>query len=95
VKEDGTFENRKVFAFITPQIPDGVHVDTKGNVYVAAGDGVQVFNPSGKLLGKIYIGHTTANFQFAGKGRMVIPASTELYYATLAAEGAFPGQLYA
>jgi hypothetical protein len=51
------------------------------------GDGVHVWNPSGKLLGKIFVGTTSANFNFAGKGRMVICAETELYYATLAAEG--------
>jgi gluconolactonase len=87
-------DNRKTFAFVTPRVPDGIHVDTKGNVYVGCGDGVQVYNPSGKLLGKIYLGSGVANFQFAGKGRMVILAETELYYAALAAEGAFPGRLY-
>ncbi|KAK3489050.1 uncharacterized protein B0T23DRAFT_362257 [Neurospora hispaniola] len=94
VEEDGTFSNRKTFAFIATGVPDGVHVDTKGNLYAGCGDGVHVYNPSGKLLGKIWIGSTVANFQFAGKGRMVILAETELYYATLKAEGAFPGQLY-
>ncbi|KAH6628789.1 hypothetical protein F5144DRAFT_325114 [Chaetomium tenue] len=94
VLEDGTLENRKTFAFVTPGVPDGIHVDTKGNVYAGCGDGVQVFNPSGKLIGKIYLGSISANFQFAGKGRMVILAETELYYATLAAEGAFPGKRY-
>ena len=94
VEEDGTFSSRKTFTFIAAGVPDGVHVDTKGNVYAGCGDGVHVFNPSGKLLGKIWIGSTVANFQFAGKGRMVILAETELYYATLKAEGAFPGQLY-
>lgn len=75
-------------------MPDGVHVDTMGNVYVGCGDGVQVYNPSGTLIGKIYLGGVSANFQFAGKGRMVILAETELYYATFKAEGAFPGKLY-
>ncbi|KAK3311566.1 uncharacterized protein B0T15DRAFT_521869 [Chaetomium strumarium] len=94
VNDDGTLDNRKTFAYVTPVVPDGMHVDTKGNLYVGCGDGVQVYNPSGKLLGKIYLGGTSANFQFAGKGRMVILAETKLYYATLAAEGAFPGKLY-
>jgi gluconolactonase len=50
---------------------------------------VQVWNPSGKLIGKIYIGRTTANFQFAGDGRMLIMGETQLFYATLAAKGSF------
>ncbi|KAJ4298388.1 hypothetical protein N0V88_003418 [Collariella sp. IMI 366227] len=90
VQEDGTLDNRKTFAFVTPGIPDGIHVDTRGNVYTGCGDGVQVYNPSGKLIGKIYVGSTVANFQFAGKGRLVMLAETELYYVTLAADGAFP-----
>ncbi|KAJ9149415.1 Lactonohydrolase [Pleurostoma richardsiae] len=88
VRDDGTWENRKVFAFIASGVPDGVHCDADGNLYAGCGDGVQVFSPSGKLLGKIYLGATAANFQFAGDGRMVICAETELYYATLGASGA-------
>jgi gluconolactonase len=67
----------------------GIHCDSQGNVYAGTGDGVHVFNPSGKLIGKIYLGTTSANFNFAGDGRMVICAETELYYATLAAGGSF------
>ncbi|EXJ67013.1 gluconolactonase [Cladophialophora psammophila CBS 110553] len=88
VLSDGTFANRKLFTYSSVGIPDGIHCDTNGNVYSGVGDGVHVWNPSGKLLGKIFLGTTSANFNFAGKGRMVICAETELYYATLAAEGA-------
>ncbi|KAL6245985.1 hypothetical protein RBB50_007138 [Rhinocladiella similis] len=88
VEEDGTFSNRKLFTYATPGVPDGIHCDTNGNVYAGLDDGVQVWNPAGTLLGKIFLGTTSANFNFAGKGRMVICAETELYYATLAAEGA-------
>ncbi|KAK1753595.1 Gluconolactonase [Echria macrotheca] len=89
VMEDGTFENRKTFAFVDTNIPDGVHVDSKGNVYAGVGDGIHVWNPSGTLLGKIYTGRTSANFQFVGGGRMVIGGETQLFYVTLAAEGSF------
>lgn len=65
----------------------GVHCDSDGNVYAGCGDGVQVWNPSGTLIGKIYVGTTVANFQFAGDGRMVICAETKLFYATLNASG--------
>ncbi|KAM0287551.1 hypothetical protein ACHAO9_007580 [Fusarium lateritium] len=68
--------------------PNGIHCDSKGNVYAGCGDGVHVWNPSGKLIGKIYTGINAANFQFAGKGRMVIMGRTKLFYATLAASGA-------
>ncbi|KAJ5403644.1 SMP-30/Gluconolaconase/LRE-like region [Penicillium cosmopolitanum] len=87
VTDDGTLENRKTFAFASPGLPDGVHCDSWGNVYAGCGDGIQVWNPSGKLIGKIFVGTTSANFNFAGKGRMVICAENSLYYATLAAAG--------
>jgi hypothetical protein len=90
VGEDGTFNNRKTFAYASLGIPDGIHCDTNGNVYSGVGDGVHVWNEAGTLLGKIYLGRFAANFRFAGKGRMVIAAQTELYYVTLAAEGADP-----
>lgn len=88
VQEDGTFDNRKTFAYVASGVPDGVHCDSKGNVYAGCGDGIHVWNPSGTLIGKIYLGTGAANFQFAGDGRLVIMAETQLYYATLAAKGA-------
>lgn len=88
MNEDGTFDNRLTFAYISPGAPDGIHCDSNGNVYAGCGDGVQVFNPSGLLIGKIFLGETSANFQFAGTGRMVICAETRLFYAELAATGA-------
>jgi gluconolactonase len=65
----------------------GVHTDSKGRVYAGCGDGVHVWNPSGKLIGKIYTGTVAANFQFAGKGRMIITGQTKLFYVTLGASG--------
>lgn len=66
----------------------GIHCDNKGNVYAGCGDGVNVWNPSGVLLGKIFTGRTAANFQFTGDGRMIIMGATHLYFATLGAKGA-------
>jgi gluconolactonase len=105
VKDDGTLENRKTFAFAHSGAPDGksnkshlmveanvlkgIHCDSKGNVYAGCGDGVHVWNPSGKLIGKIYVATGAANFNFAGQGKMVICGETDLYYATLAADGSY------
>ncbi|XWW93840.1 hypothetical protein V2A60_001777 [Cordyceps javanica] len=88
VAHDGTFENRKTFAFADNGVPDGVHCDSKGNVYAGCGDGIHVWNPSGKLLGKIFTDGTAANFQFVGDGKMIICAETRLYLALFAAKAA-------
>lgn len=63
VEKDGSLTGRMLFAYTDAMIPDGIHVDTKGNVYGGCGDGVQVWNPSGRLIGKIFTGMLTANFQ--------------------------------
>lgn len=86
VESDGTFSNRKTFAYIASGAPDGIHCDAAGYVYAGCGDGLHVWNPSGTLIGKIYLGSRSANFQFAGDGRIAITAETKLYYATLAAK---------
>lgn len=57
---------RRLFAVTTPGIPDGIKLDTEGNVYLGCGDGVQVFNAQGDLLGKILVAGGVANFTFGG-----------------------------
>ena len=57
-------ENPAVLAVVDPGVPDGMRVDTDGNLYVAAGDGVQVFSPSGDLLGKIHTPDVVTNCAF-------------------------------
>ncbi|TDL15368.1 D-lactonohydrolase-like protein [Rickenella mellea] len=81
------FKNRRVFAYVDNGVPDGIQLDTKGNVYSGCGDGVQVWNSQGTLLGKIFLGTTSANMAFAGKGRLVILAETAVYLANIAATG--------
>ncbi|KIK55506.1 hypothetical protein GYMLUDRAFT_248557 [Collybiopsis luxurians FD-317 M1] len=92
------FKNQRVFAYVDSGVPDGLGVDEFGNVYGACFDGVNasisffyssyfVWNPSGTLIGKFFIGTTSANFAFAGKGRLVILAETQVYLARIAAGG--------
>lgn len=83
------FKNRRVLAYIDAGIPDGIQVDTKGNIYSGTADGVQVWNSSGDLLGKFFLGTTSANMVFAGDGRLVILAETKVFLAKIAAKG-FP-----
>ncbi|KAI0764122.1 D-lactonohydrolase-like protein [Irpex lacteus] len=81
------FHNRRVFAYVDTGVADGVQLDSKGNVYVGTGDGVHVWNPEGTLLGKFFLGSTSANLIFANKGQLVILAETEIVLAQIAAEG--------
>ncbi len=47
----------------------------------------QTWNSEGTLLGKFFLGTTSANMVFAGKGRLVILAETKIFLAKIAAEG--------
>ncbi|KAJ7132240.1 hypothetical protein C8R44DRAFT_871222 [Mycena epipterygia] len=85
--ESQAFINRRVFAFIDAGVPDGLTLDSNGNLYVGCGDGTEVFDPNGTLLGKVFLGVGSANMVFAGAGRLVIMADTKIYLAEIAAEG--------
>jgi len=80
------FKNRRVFAYADTGIPDGIQLDSKGNVYSGCGDGVEVWNKRGTLLGKFFIGSTTAQVKFAGDGRLVILAEHSIFVARIAAK---------
>ncbi|XP_070563514.1 gluconolactonase-like [Ptychodera flava] len=95
--------NRQLFAVIenvvngdeNPGIPDGIKLDQCGNLYVAAGDGVQVFNPDGDLIGKILTPTFVSNLDFGGSNGsdLYLMANSALYRVTLNAFGAgFPAK---
>jgi gluconolactonase len=49
-----------------------MRLDTSGNIYVGALDGVQIFNPKGQLIGKILLPKQTANLTFGGRDNNVL-----------------------
>jgi len=48
---------------------------------------LQVWNPDGVLLGKFFLGTTSANMVFAGPGTLAILAETKIVVAKIAANG--------
>ena len=76
--------------------PDGLRVDTEGNVWVGAGwvgagyDGVQIFAPDGQRIGQILLPETCANLTFGGKKRnhLFMTASQSLYSVYVETQGA-------
>lgn len=72
-RSGGSFvANRRVFAVCDTGIPDGLKLDNDGNVYSGCGDGLNVWAPSGDLIGKIDIGAGLANFCFAGNSLILL-----------------------
>jgi gluconolactonase len=109
VQPDGSIKNGKVFFDVTAQtedgMPDGMKVDTNGNVYGTGPGGIWVISPDGKHLGTIKPPETPANLHW-GKNAgtpdqapmasaeyataLYITARTSLYRIPLSAVGVRP-----
>mgnify|MGYP001111840793 FL=1 len=61
--------------------PDGMKIDSRGNLYCCGPGGIHVFNPSSDFLGVIPMPEHTANFTFGDDDlrSLYITASTSLY----------------
>jgi len=95
VAADGTVSHRRMFydfASAKEQgIPDGMKVDSKGNVYVAGPEGVWVFSADGKHLGTIQPGETAANCGWGDDGKtLYITATTSVYRIRVGVAGEKP-----
>lgn len=84
VAADGTVSNGRMFFDLADAkeqgIPDGMKVDSQGNVYAAGPEGVWVFSPDGRHLGTIQPGEVAANVGWGDDGKsLYITASTSVY----------------
>ena len=69
VQPDGTVAKGRLFCQLDgadPGAPDGMKVDTLGNVYCTGPGGVWVIDPQGNPLGRILTPEHCANFTFGG-----------------------------
>lgn len=68
---------------------DGLAVDSKGNLYITSGLGLQVFSPEGKHLGNIAFPEQPANCTFGGKDSktLYVTARTSVYAVEMEATG--------
>ncbi len=80
--------------------PDGMRSDVDGNLWVSSNagravgyNGVTVWNPAGKLIGRIRTPEVVANLCFGGpkRNRLFICGSQSLYALFTATQGAAPG----
>lgn len=79
--------------------PDGMRVDVDGNLWVGWGmgteglDGVAVFNPEGKLIGRIDLPERCANLCFGGRrrNRLFMCGSTSVYSLFVNTQGVAGG----
>jgi len=99
VTDDGTkLANKREFINAQGGTPDGFRVDVDGNLWCGWGmgspekDGVMVFDPSGKPIGRIALPERCANVCFGGvkRNRLFMAASHSLYSLYVNTQGA-PG----
>ncbi|MEO1432155.1 MAG: SMP-30/gluconolactonase/LRE family protein [Cyanobacteria bacterium J06632_19] len=98
VKPDGTLSAGKVFAELPGTtdkgVPDGMKVDTKGNVYCTGSGGVWIFSPAGKLIDKISVTEKATNLAWGNKDykTLYITAGNSVYRIPLNTVGIQPGK---
>jgi gluconolactonase len=97
VKSDGTLDNGRVFFDADKDtgagLPDGMKVDTAGNVWATGPGGILVISPQAKLLGIIAFPEVPANCAWgdADGKTLYVTARTGLYRTRTNIAGIRPG----
>jgi gluconolactonase len=72
-------------------VPDGLKVDSAGNLWTTGPGGVRIISPQGKVLGQLVIPEIVANIAFAEDGKTVyLTGSTSLYRLHTKVSGEIP-----
>jgi gluconolactonase len=89
VNADGSVTDNGIFYTVDVGVADGFRLDTDGNIWTSAGDGVHCISPSGRLLGKILVPEIVSNVCFGGRDRhqLFMTGTTSLYRVPLNCEG--------
>jgi gluconolactonase len=96
VQPDGTVTNGKKFFDATnvagDDVPDGMKVDTAGNVYATGPAGLMIFSPEGEFIGSIQFPELPSNCAWGDKdGRtLYVTGRTSLYRVRLKVKGIVP-----
>ena len=104
VGADNKLSNGRLFSDFTVNAvkcgPDGVRADVDGNLWCSSNagravgfSGVTVWNPQGKLIGRIRLPEICGNVCFGGpkRNRLFMAASQSLYAVYTGTQGAAPG----
>lgn len=97
VRSDGTLANSRVWAETKgegPGAPDGMKIDSAGNIYCCGPGGIHVFAPDAACLGVIRMPEVTANFCFGDDDlrSLYVTASTSIYRLRVTTPGTAQGR---
>lgn len=96
VLADGSVSNGRIFADMSSDepvgVPDGMKVDSQGNVYSTGPGGCWVFDPNGNQLGIIRLPEVPANCAWGGEDNrtMFFTAHTSVYTLRMKIPGISP-----
>jgi gluconolactonase len=90
---------KRKFLDAGPGTPDGMRCDVDGNIWFGWGmgnaelDGVVIYNPDGRLIGRITLPERCANLCFGGlaRNRLFMAASKSVYALYVNTQGALGG----
>jgi len=96
VAADGTLRNGRIFGDETGAkgdgVPDGMRVDTNGNIFVTGPKGIWVWDPQGHHLGTVVLPEQPANLNWGDNdyGTLYITATTSVYRLKTKVRGFVP-----
>jgi gluconolactonase len=96
VKPDGTLGPQLLFADVTKEpgggVPDGLKVDSLGNLWASGQGGFRIYSSTGAVLGQVILPEVAANLAWGGPdGRIAyFTASTSIYRMTMKIPGHLP-----
>ncbi|MBV9548424.1 MAG: SMP-30/gluconolactonase/LRE family protein, partial [Alphaproteobacteria bacterium] len=96
VKADGMVSGKKLMFDWTADkgagVPDGLKVDSAGNIWCTGEGGIRIISPAGKVLGQIVLPEVAANLAFGGNDMktLYITGSTGIYRLPLLVAGERP-----
>jgi gluconolactonase len=73
------------------EVPDGLKIDSAGNIWSTGPGGIRIITPSGKVLGQLKIPEVAANIAWADAAQTAyITATTSIYRVKVATPGKMP-----
>jgi gluconolactonase len=96
VATDGAVSNARVLIEYgsderRPGGPDGLKVDSAGNIWTTGPGGIRIVTPQGKVLGQLVLPEVAANLAFAEQGKVAyITATSSIYRVALRTPGTMP-----
>jgi gluconolactonase len=96
VGADGTVSNERMLIQYGPEEkrpggPDGLKVDSAGNIWTTGPGGIRIITPGGKVLGQLVLPEVATNLAFAEQGKVAyITATSSIYRVALRTPGTMP-----